>query len=248
MPTPVFLVRLHFFGRFSSFFSLASYHYYSLHCLSFVSSFSITAPMTFSALFLYAFPFPLGISLAFLTHPLALSLPQDCSVLLPFAFSITGCFVSLALLSGSPGFWAFLRVFLGHYRLSSTSSTAVHFYPLSCSPLGSFPRLSSSSTPFRVFFCLPQLPGGFALVLLSFHQFICVFRFHCPFSWYSYLRLVHLYSCYFACSPHASWQCLMSIGGFGFFSSSFPAFSSLICLLPFSLWLLVLYVWGLPCL
>ena len=52
---------------------------------------------------------------------------------------------------------------------------AVHFYHLSYSPLGSFPRLSSSSTPFRVFFCLPWLPGGFALALLSFHQFISVF-------------------------------------------------------------------------
>ena len=112
--------------------------------------------MTFSALFLSAFPFTLGISLAFLVHPSALSLPQDCPVLLAFACSLTGCFVSLALLSGSPDFWAFLRGFLGHYRLSSTSSTAVHFYSLSCSPLGSFPRLSSSSTPFRVFFCLPR--------------------------------------------------------------------------------------------
>ena len=52
---------------------------------------------------------------------------------------------------------------------------AFHFYPLSCSPLGSFPHLSSSSTPFRVFFCLPRLPGGFALALLSYHQFFCVF-------------------------------------------------------------------------
>ena len=96
MLTPVSLVRLHFLVRFSSFFSLASHashHYYSLHCLSFVSSFSITATVTFSALFLYAFPFPLGISLAFLAHPSALSLPQDCPVLLAFAFSLTGCFV-----------------------------------------------------------------------------------------------------------------------------------------------------------
>ena len=171
MLTPVSLGRLHFLGRFSSFFSLASHHYYSLHCLSFVSSFSITATVTFSALFLYAFPFPLGISLAFRAPPSALSLPEDCPVLLAFAFSLTGCFESLALLSGSPGFWAFLLGFLGLYRLSSTSSTAVYFYPLSCSPLGSFPCLSSSSTPFRVFFCLPRLPGGFALALLSFHQF-----------------------------------------------------------------------------
>ena len=37
------------------------------------------------------------------------------------------------------------------------------------------------------------------------------------------------------------------ICGFGFFSSSFTAFSSLVCLLPFSLWLLVLYVCGLSC-
>ena len=114
------------------------------------------------------------------------------------------CLVSLALLSGSPGFPAFLLGFLGHYRLSSTSSTAVHFYPLSCSPLGSFPCFSSSSTPFRVFFCLPRLPGGFALALLSFISSFEFFRFRCPFSWCCYLCLVHLYSCYFSCSPLSS--------------------------------------------
>ena len=238
MLTPVSLVCLHFLGRFSSFFSLASHashHYYSLHCLSFVSSFSITATVTFSALFLSAFPFALGISLPFLAHPSVLSLPQDCPVLLAFACSLTGCFVSLAFLFGSPGFWAFLRGFLGHYRLSSTSSTAVHFYPLSCSPLGSIPRLSSSSTPFRVFFCLPRASrrlctgsSFFSSVHLSFPR--------------GYLHLVPLCSCYFACSPHSSWRCLLSVCGFGFFSSYFLAFSSLICLLPFSLWLLVLYV------
>ena len=132
--TPVSLVRLHFLGRFSSFFLLASHashHYYSLHCLSFVIFLSITATVAFSALFLSASPFTLGISLAFLAHPTALSLPRDCPVLLAFACSLTGCFVSLAILSGSPGFWGFLRGFLGHYRLSSTSSTAVHFYPCS---------------------------------------------------------------------------------------------------------------------
>ena len=47
MLTPVSLVRLHFFGRFSSFFSLASHDYYSLHCLSFVSSFSLCFPFSF---------------------------------------------------------------------------------------------------------------------------------------------------------------------------------------------------------
>ena len=177
MPTPVSLVRLHFFGRFSSFFSLAShasYNYYSLHCLSFVSSFSITAPVTFSALFLYAFPFPLRISLAFVTHPLALSLHQDCPVLLPFAFSITGCFVSLALLSGSPGFWAFLRVFLGHYRFSSTSSTAVHFYPLSCSPLGSFLVFH---LPLHLFEYSFAFPGFQAALHWLFFLFISSFVF-----------------------------------------------------------------------
>ena len=49
--------------------------------------------------------------------------------------------------------------------------------------------------------------------------------------------------------PHSlPWLCLLIICGFGFFSSSFTAFSSLVCLLPFSLWLLVLYVCGLSCL
>ena len=45
-----------------------------------------------------------------------------------------------------------------------------------------------------------------------------------------------------------SWMCLLIICGFGFFSASFTAFSSLVCLLPFSLWLLVLYVCSLSCL
>ena len=49
--------------------------------------------------------------------------------------------------------------------------------------------------------------------------------------------------------PHSlPWLCLLVICGFGFFSSSLPAFSSLVCLLTFSLWLLVLYVCGLSCL
>ena len=56
--------------------------------------------------------------------------------------------------------------FLGDYPLSSPSPTAIHLYPLNCSPLGSLPRLSSPSTPFRTFFCLHRLPCGFALAFL----------------------------------------------------------------------------------
>ena len=65
-------LSLRSFSSFCYLSSHASHHSCSLHCLSFVSSFSIPATVTFSALFHYAFPFPLGISLAFLAHPSAL--------------------------------------------------------------------------------------------------------------------------------------------------------------------------------
>ena len=232
-----------FLGRFSSFISLASHashHYYSLHCLSFIGSFSITATVTFSALFHYAFPFPLGISLAFLAHPSALSLPQDGTVLLAFAFSLTGCFVSLALLFGSPDFRALLLGFLGHCRLSSTSSTAVHFYPLRCSPMGSFPRLSLLLRLFVYSFAFP----GFQ-VALQWLFFLLISSFE--FSASVVPSLVAVTCTWCICTlaispvPHSlPWLCLLIICGFGFFSSSFTALSSLLCLWPFSLWLLVL--------
>ena len=179
---PVSLVRLLFFGGFSSFFSRASSasrHYYSLHCLSFVFHYRYRDLLR--SFFMLSLS-PLGISLALLTLPLALSLPLACPVLLAFAFSLTGCFVSLALLSGSPRSWAFLRVFLGHYWLSSASSMAVHFYHLRCSPLGSFPHLWSSSTSFRVFFCLPQLQVSVHWLFFLFISSFEFLRFRCPFS------------------------------------------------------------------
>ena len=93
-------------------------------------------------------------------------------LLLPFLLPCV--FVSLVHLSGSSGFRGFLLGFLLHYRLSSTSSMAIHFYPLSCPPLGSFPRLSSSSTPFRVFFAFP---GFQAALHWLFFLFISSFEF-----------------------------------------------------------------------
>ena len=53
------------------------------------------------------------------------------------------------------------------------------------------------------------------------------------------------FNCTLAVSPSPRslpWLCLLIIGGFRFFSSSFTAFASLIGLLPFYLWLLVLSV------
>ena len=186
MLTPVSLVHLHILARFYSFFSLASHAshpYYSLHCLSFVRSFSITATVTFSALFLSTFPLLLWefhwLFWLILRHSPSLRIVQSL-LLLPVLF--LGVLYSCASFSFS-GFLGFLRGFLGNYRLSSTTSTAVTFYPLSYSPLGSFPRLSSSFTPFREFFCLPRLPGGFVPAVLSFHQFFWIFCFYCPFSW-----------------------------------------------------------------
>ena len=175
MLTPVSLVRLHFSGRiffflfacFTCFASLLLAALFILRWFVFhyryrdlLSSFSLCFPFSFGN-FIGFFGSSFG--------TLTLSGLSSTSCFCLFSYQVF-CITCASFWFSR--FLGFPSGFLGHYRLSSPSSTAVHFYHLSCSPLGSFPRLSSSSTPFRVFFCLPRLPGSFALALLSFHQFI----------------------------------------------------------------------------
>ena len=65
-------------------------------------------------------------------------------------------------------------------------------------PAPSSALLSPRTSHFRESGSCP-LPGS-----SFFRQFFEFFRFHCPFSWCGYLRLVPLYSCCFSCSPLSS--------------------------------------------
>ena len=165
-----------FFGGFSSFFDFPDMLRIPLaRCAVYPSLVRFPLPLPRpSRLVFIGIPFPFGNFPGFSCSSfsaLALSGLSSTSCYCLFSCRV---FCITCASSGSPGFRGFLLGFLGHYRLSSTSSTAIHFFPLSCSPLGSFPRLSSSSIPFRVFFCLTRLPGSFVLalffssVLLSF--------------------------------------------------------------------------------